>query len=164
MNLAYLQPFEDGNKRTSRLSANIPLLMYNCAPLSFLDVTDDDYSRAKIGVYERLDISVAADLFAWTYRRSIEKYAVQIQAAGLPDLFRAAHRDAINELVSRIVREGHPLAEAVAEFGLPAQDAGKLTEIVKGDIVRLGEHNFARYRLTLRELMRWVDAGRPITE
>jgi Fic family protein len=164
VNLAYLQPFEDGNKRTSRLSANIPLLMYNCAPLSFLDVTDDDYSRAKIGVYERLDISVAADLFAWTYRRSIEKYAVQIQAAGLPDLFRAAHRDAINELVSRIVREGHPLGEAVAEFGLPAQDAGKLTEIVKGDIARLGEHNFARYRLTLRELMRWVDAGRPVTE
>jgi len=38
VNLAYLQPFEDGNKRTSRLSANLPLLIYNCAPLSFLDV------------------------------------------------------------------------------------------------------------------------------
>jgi fido (protein-threonine AMPylation protein) len=164
VNLAYLQPFEDGNKRTSRLSANIPLLMYNCAPLSFLDVTDDDYSRARIGVYEKLDVSVAADLFAWTYRRSIGKYAVQIQAAGLPDLFRATHRDAINELVSRVVREGHPLGAAIAEFDLPAQDAEKLAEIVKGDIVRLGEHNFARYRLTLRELMRWVDAGRPVTE
>jgi len=164
VNLAYLQPFEDGNKRTSRLSANIPLLMYNCAPLSFLDVTDDDYSRAKIGVYERLDISAAADLFAWTYRRSIEKYAVQIQAAGLPDLFRATHRDAINELVSRVVRERHSLGKAVAEFDLPAQDAEKLTELVKGDIDRLGEHNFARYRLTLRELMHWVDAGRPVTE
>ena len=164
VNLAYLQPFEDGNKRTSRLSANIPLLMYNCAPLSFLDVTDDDYSRARIGVYEKLDVSVAADLFAWTYRRSIEKYAVQIQAAGLPNLFRATHRDAINELVSRVVREGHPLGEAIAEFDLPAQDAEKLAEIVKGDIARLGEHNFARYRLTLRELMRWVDAGRPVTE
>jgi fido (protein-threonine AMPylation protein) len=164
VNLAYLQPFEDGNKRTSRLSANIPLLMYNCAPLSFLDVTDDDYSRARIGVYEKLDVSIAADLFAWTYRRSIGKYAVQIQAAGLPDLFRATHRDAINELVSRVVREGHPLGAAIAEFDLPAQDAEKLAEIVKGDIVRLGEHNFARYRLTLRELMRWVDAGRPVTE
>ncbi|WAH61865.1 Fic family protein (plasmid) [Pseudomonas silvicola] len=25
VNIAYLQPFEDGNKRTSRLAANIPL-------------------------------------------------------------------------------------------------------------------------------------------
>jgi fido (protein-threonine AMPylation protein) len=164
VNLAYLQPFEDGNKRTSRLSANIPLLMYNCAPLSFLDVTDDDYSRATIGVYEQLDINAAADLFAWTYRRSIEKYAVQIQAAGLPDLFRAAHRDAINELVSRVVREGHSLRQAVAEFGLPADDAERLAEIVKGDIARLGEHNFARYRLTLRELTRWIETGRPVSE
>jgi fido (protein-threonine AMPylation protein) len=164
VNIAYLQPFEDGNKRTSRLSANIPLLMYNCAPLSFLDVTDEDYSRAKIGVYERLDTSVAADLFAWTYRRSIEKYAVQIQAAGLPDLFRAAHRNAISELVSRVVRQGDSLKDAVAEFRLPEQDAERLTEIVKGDLARLGEHNFARYRLTLRELTQWVEAGRPLSE
>jgi len=164
VNLAYLQPFEDGNKRTSRLSANIPLLMYNCAPLSFLDVTDEDYSAAKIGVYEQLDTSAAADLFAWTYRRSIEKYAVQVQAAGLPDLFRATHRDAINELVSRVVRDHHPLGQAVAEFGLSQEDAERLTETVKGDIARLGEHNFARYRLTLRELTRWLEAGRPLSE
>ncbi|MEW6346803.1 MAG: Fic family protein [Pseudomonadota bacterium] len=164
VNLAYLQPFEDGNKRTSRLSANIPLLMYNCAPLSFLDVTDEDYSAAKIGVYEQLDTSAAADLFAWTYRRSIEKYAVQVQAAGLPDLFRATHRDAINELVSRVVRDRHPLGQAIAEFGLSQEDAERLTETVKGDIARLGEHNFARYRLTLRELTRWLEAGRPLSE
>jgi hypothetical protein len=127
-------------------------------------VTDDDYSRATIGVNERLDTSVAADLFAWTYRRSIEKYAAQIQAAGLPDAFRAAHRNAISELVSRVVRERHPLKEAIAEFGLPERDADRLTEMVKGDIARLGEHNFARYRLTLRELTRWVQAGRPVSE
>ena len=29
VNLAYLQPFADGNKRTSRLAANIPLMLYN---------------------------------------------------------------------------------------------------------------------------------------
>src|SRR5258706_14550313 len=38
LNLAYLQPFEDGHKRTSRLGANLPLLLSNCAPLSCLDV------------------------------------------------------------------------------------------------------------------------------
>ena len=35
VNLAYLQPFEDGNKRCSRLAANIPLMLYNCAPCLF---------------------------------------------------------------------------------------------------------------------------------
>ena len=29
VNVAYLQPFADGNKRTSRLSANMPLMLYN---------------------------------------------------------------------------------------------------------------------------------------
>jgi Fic family protein len=67
LNLAYLQPFEDGNKRTSRLGANLPLLLYNCAPLSFLDVDPADYAIATLGVYERLDVSLAAELFAWTY-------------------------------------------------------------------------------------------------
>jgi len=164
INIAYLQPFEDGNKRTSRLSANIPLLMYNCAPLNFLDVSDDDYSRATIGVYEQVNSSVAADLFAWTYRRSIEKYAAHIQAAGLPDQFRTKHREVISELVGRVVRDHHRLRETLAELDLPEQDTDLLYEMVKGDLARLGEHNFARYRLRHRELMLWIEGGRPVTE
>jgi Fic family protein len=73
VNLAYLQPFEDGNKRTSRLGANIPLLLFNCAPLSFADVSIEDYAHAMLGVYERLDVSVAAELFAWTYLDSVKQ-------------------------------------------------------------------------------------------
>ena len=46
--MAYLQPFADGNKRTSRLSANLPLMLYNCAPLSFLDVELPNAQSAKI--------------------------------------------------------------------------------------------------------------------
>lgn len=58
VNLAYLQPFEDGNKHASRLSANIPLMLYNCAPLSFLDVEAQDYAYAMMGVYERGDVTL----------------------------------------------------------------------------------------------------------
>ena len=164
LNIAYLQPFEDGNRRTSRITANIPLLMYNCAPLSFLDVSESDYSQVKIGVYERLDTSVATDLFAWTYRRSIQKYAAQIQAAGVPDPFRNTHREAISLLVARVVREGQSLSAAIPDFGLPDEDGRRLLEMVKLDLNRLGEHNFARYRLTPREVTRWIEAGRPVAE
>ncbi|WP_248794892.1 Fic family protein [Pseudomonas sp. MWU13-2105] len=55
VNLAYLQPFDDGNKRTSRLAANVPLMLYNNAPLSFLDVDVADYAHTMMGVYEHLE-------------------------------------------------------------------------------------------------------------
>ena len=40
VHLPYLQPFEDVNKRVSRLSANIPLIRDNLCPLSFIDVPE----------------------------------------------------------------------------------------------------------------------------
>src|SRR5690606_22391010 len=80
--LAYLQPLEGGNKRVSRLAANIPLMLYNQAPLSFLDVDREDYALAMMGVYECGDVSMAVDLFAWTYRRSQAKYKVVLDAVG----------------------------------------------------------------------------------
>ncbi|XVK66748.1 Fic family protein [Ralstonia solanacearum] len=74
--LAYLQPFERGNELTSRLAANIPLLLHNCAPLTFQDVTREDYARAMLAVYELRDATLAADLLSWTYQRSMRKCAV----------------------------------------------------------------------------------------
>jgi Fic family protein len=85
VNLAYLQPFEDGNKRTSRLAANIPLMLYNCAPLSFLDVDQQAYALAMMGVYEFSDVSLAVELFDWTYRRSLKKYAAVPKSIGALD-------------------------------------------------------------------------------
>ena len=38
VHLPYLQPFADVNKRTSRVAANIPLVLGNLCPLSFIDV------------------------------------------------------------------------------------------------------------------------------
>src|SRR5262249_46960477 len=103
VNVAYLQPFEDGNKRTSRLSANLPLLLSNCAPLSFLDVSVSDYSLAMLGIYERQAVSIAADLFEWTYRRSISKYKATREAMGAPDPLRTAYREHLGEAVRRVV-------------------------------------------------------------
>ncbi|QIF06325.1 Fic family protein [Ralstonia mannitolilytica] len=73
--LAYLQPFEHGNAATSRLAANIPLLLRNCAPLTFQDVTREHYARAMLAVYELRDATLAADLLSWSYQRSMAKCA-----------------------------------------------------------------------------------------
>lgn len=44
--LPYLQPFADINKRTSRLEANLPLFRANLCPLTFLNVPEMADSRA----------------------------------------------------------------------------------------------------------------------
>jgi len=46
VHLPYLQPFEDVNKRVSRLAANIPFIKRNLSPLSFVDVPEPRTSTA----------------------------------------------------------------------------------------------------------------------
>ena len=60
--LPYLQPFDDVNKRVSRLAANVPLIKANLVPLSFTDVPSDLYTQAMLGVYETNDTSLLRDV------------------------------------------------------------------------------------------------------
>ena len=60
VHLPYLQPFEDVNKRVSRLAANIPLIRHNLCPLSFVDVPERAYIDGILGVYELNRICIAA--------------------------------------------------------------------------------------------------------
>jgi Fic family protein len=51
-NLAYLQYFRDGNKRTARLMQTAALVQGNVLPLFFQDTLIDQYQRAIVGYYE----------------------------------------------------------------------------------------------------------------
>jgi Fic family protein len=51
VHVPYLQPFEDVNKRVSRLAANIPLIRHNLCPLSFIDVPQSAYVDAMVVRY-----------------------------------------------------------------------------------------------------------------
>ena len=160
-NLAYLQPFEDGNKRTSRLAANIPLMLYNCAPLSFLDVDLHDYSRAMMGIYEFRDVSLAVDLFEWAYRRSTKKYVVVLESMGMPDPLRLRYREALIEAIGLVVRDRKSARETLEKLGLTeAQAPGFEAMLVEG-LAKLEAFNCARYRLTIRATEAWIAEGRP---
>jgi Fic family protein len=50
IHLSYLQAFSDVNKRTARLSTNIPLIKNNLVPLAFSDILVDDYMSAMIAI------------------------------------------------------------------------------------------------------------------
>lgn len=161
IHLAYLQPFEDGNKRTSRVSANIPLLLYNCAPLSFLDINPHDYAQAMLGVYELHDLSMAQELFAFTYRRSIAKYSVILESMGAPDPLRARYRQQISDAVRQIVAGQQTLSSALAELNLPETEQATVAALIQQDLRHLDLYNCSRYRLTFEQTEQWIKRGRP---
>lgn len=161
LNVAYLQPFEDGNKRTSRLCANLPLMLSNCAPLSFLDVEREDYTLSVMGVYERLDVTMAIELFEWTYRRSMAKYKIILESMGTPDPFRAQYREHLGDAIRQVVNAGATVTQAVTAQALPAADQASFQAILYRELQSLETFNCARYRLALGKTEGWIRGGRP---
>lgn len=72
--ISYLQPFMDGNKRTSRLCMNIPLLKHSLAPFSFTDINRREYTFGLLAFYERGRPEFLAKVFHDTYLRSAPRY------------------------------------------------------------------------------------------
>ena len=75
--LSYIQPFEDGNKRTSRLLANALLLAHNHAPLSYRSVDEKEYREAMLVFYELNSIIPIKKIFAGQYDFAARNYAVK---------------------------------------------------------------------------------------
>ena len=55
--ISYIQPFEDGNKRTARIISNAVLMNCQYCPLSFRTVDPIDYKKAMLIFYEQNNIS-----------------------------------------------------------------------------------------------------------
>ncbi len=72
--IPYFQLFMDINKRTSRISANIPLIKNWLAPISLLQTKERDYIDAILAVYELNDISLIRNLFVDNYLLNIDRY------------------------------------------------------------------------------------------
>jgi hypothetical protein len=161
VHLPYLQPFEDVNKRVSRLAANIPLVRRNLCPLSFVDVPQADYVNGLLGVYELNRVDYLRDVFLWAYERSAARYSAVRQSLGEPDEFRLKHRTEIKETVAAVVR-GLKSKPAAAKWITqragaiqPAEDRARFAEAVESDLSGLHEGNIARYRLRPSEYHAW---------
>lgn len=73
----YLQPFEDGNKRTSRLFGNAILLEEHAAPLSYRSVDEKKYREAMLIFYEQNSIEAFKKIFIEQYIFSCENYNLE---------------------------------------------------------------------------------------
>lgn len=162
VHLPYLQPFEDVNKRVSRLAANIPLVRRNLCPLSFVDVPQEDYVHGILGVYELNRVEYLRDVFIWAYERSCARYSAVRQSLGEPDSFRLKYRAPIGHVVAEVVRSGKDKKAAVkwiatqAKATIPTPDRGRFIEAVETELSSLHEGNIARYRLRPSEFSAWI--------
>lgn len=159
--IPYLQPFEDVNKRVSRLAANIPLIHHNLSPLSFVDVPPQTYIDGLLGVYELNRIELLRDVFVWAYERSCARYAAVQRSLGEPDPFRLHHRDLIAEAVRAIVTErmnkkqATALMRKIAEERVDQAERMRFVEVVETELMSLHEGNMARYRIRPSEFTVW---------
>ncbi|MGA9475750.1 MAG: DUF1488 family protein, partial [Terriglobales bacterium] len=162
--LPYLQPFDDVNKRVSRLAANIPFIKGNLSPISFVGVPRSSYTDAMLGVYELNKVDLLKDVFIWAYERSAERYAAVRQSLGDPDPFRQRHREALRQLVSDVVRQHLDRKGATAYIAewlnnnVAADERGKFREMAESDLLSLHEGNFARLGVRPSEFVAWQAA------
>lgn len=159
--LPYLQPFDDVNKRVSRLAANIPMIRHNLVPLSFTDVPRDAYLQAVLGVYELRRTELLRDIFIWAYERSAARYTAVRQSLGEPDALRLQYRTQLRELVGGVVRARMGRREAtehIAEWTgehIPQQDRERFRATAESELLGLHEGNFARYQIRPSEFNAW---------
>ncbi|MBU1235861.1 MAG: Fic family protein [Gammaproteobacteria bacterium] len=95
--LPYLQAFANGNKRTSRLAANLPLLAAGMLPISFVDFAKADYVLGMSAFYELGDIQIVERVFIQGYVRSI------VRGSDLPASVRVGGFN-VSEVVGELVK------------------------------------------------------------
>ena len=157
--LPYLQPFEDVNKRVSRLGANIPLICNNLCPLSFIDVPEQAYIDGTLGVYEFNQIDLLRDVFTWAYERSCQRYLAITQTMVKPDPLRIQYREALIQAVQLVVRgqkrlSSEDIQQLIDELVME-KDKETFKTMLADSLERLHEGNVARYRLKLSEFQGW---------
>jgi len=161
VHLPYLQPFDDVNKRVSRLAANLPLIRDNLCPLSFVDVPERAYIDGLLGVYELNRTELLHDVFVWAYERSCARYSAVRTSLGEPDPFRMRYRTLLAATVYEIVhssmdkKTANAFIKKRATEDVSQADRARFVEIVEEEVMNLHEGNIARYRVRLSEFQVW---------
>ena len=159
VHLPYLQPFEDVNKRVSRLAANIPFIRHNLCPLSFIDVPKQAYVDAMIGVYELNRVELLRDVFVWAYERSCQQYVAVKQNLVPPDIFRLRYRQALSEIVTAIVRNDESATDAAVRARKPVSvaeaDQEHFIQLALGEFKTLHSGNAIRFGIRPLEFSAW---------
>ncbi len=162
IHLSYLQAFEDINKRTARLVSNIPLAKNNLRPLSFVDVNQEHYVMALIGIYEKNDISLFRDLYIWAYQRSCQKYSSLQSSFGGPNQLKLKYNQIIKDIIRTIILEKITSSQVVKtihlflkDFEVQEEEREELFKLIEYEIDGLHDGNVARFKIRPSEYLEW---------
>lgn len=72
--LSYIQPFNDGNKRTARIVSNAILIANDYCPISFRTVDSIDYKKAMLLFYEQNNIYAFKQIFIDQFEFAVNTY------------------------------------------------------------------------------------------
>ena len=72
--ISYIQPFEDGNKRTGRMVGNALLIAHEACPLSYRSVDSLEYKKAMLLFYEQNNLLAFKELFIEQNRFGVKNY------------------------------------------------------------------------------------------
>ena len=162
--LPYLQPFEDVNKRVSRVGANMPLIKHNLCPLSFIDVPERAYVEGTLGVYELNEVDLLRDVFVWAYERSCQRYLAITQTMVEPDPLKMKYREALIHAVQVVVKgQLRPQPDVIARVArdiVNEADRDAFVQMLTDALGQLHEGSIARYRLRRSEYLSWQQSKR----
>mgnify|MGYP000857515308 CR=1 FL=1 len=154
VHLPCLQPFEDGNKRMSRLTANLSLL-------SFVGVSVRDCTDGILAVYELDQAVLLRDVFVWAFEQSAKRYVLIREEMGDPDPLQMRYRKEIHDLGRDVVAnrlDKLAAARAIQRWAahhVTDADRAKFVQIVEERMLALTEVNGVRYRIRPSEFAEW---------
>jgi Fic family protein len=156
VHISYLQPFIDCNKRTARMTCNIPLLRSGIPPMSWIGVSMQSMRDALLGVYELNDTSMMSELFVDGYMRSVEDFNIMRQSREPDEVGIKYHREIRQSIREKVMNGIELIPENVApedQFVFLEHVDRELQSLKSGD-----EGAMIRNRLREGDVQIWIAA------
>lgn len=140
-NLSYLQTFTDVNKRTARVTCNIPLMQSGLCPLSFFDFKREAYEEGIVHYYETGRSDRLAQAYLEGYDMSVGRYKDLLHHVGSSDdvTIRAEFRSVIYESVRNYVLDSS-IDQLTDSIDKALASAGRLESTTPDKRVLLGQY------------------------
>jgi len=160
VHISYLQAFIDVNKRTARLSCNIPLIRMNCIPLSFNNIDKNAYLSAVICVYELKKIEPLRDMYLYSYTNTSKQYKATADSMGIDEI-RVRYRDTRRAMISHIIKnlfnkeaiENYIHREAISL--IPSKARENFIEDIYEDLIDIDTNRIAVLGISQQDLKKW---------
>jgi Fic family protein len=152
--ISYIQFFEDLNKRTSRISCNIPFIKNNLIPISFKDIDKDNYVMALKNIYEANNVTKLKTLFINSLKKSADDYSRIISTLITPSDIQIKYRVQIKSFVRDCVLGKLTIGKLdLTQFS--RKESPQILEEIQNELKNLHEGSLIRFGLKSSEFERW---------